>query len=327
MNRKHLLTALSASFGILILILDGKTALTGAQTGIDLCIKTVIPSLFPFILLSILLTNAVSGTSLPWLRPLGRVLRIPEGTETILLTGFLGGYPTGAQAVSSAYLSRQIKKEDAHRMLSFCSNAGPAFLFGMVSSMFPDRKAAFLLWMIHIVSAVLTAILLPVSGQTDRNSAAPNITSNADAMRTAIRVMALVCGWVVLFRVIIAFLDRWFLWMLPITVQVIITGILELSNGCCELSRIADPELRFMICSGMLALGGVCITMQTSSVLGDLSLRPYLKGKLLQTVFSLLLSVSVILQIWIPIAVFLLFLAMVVQKTQKRSGNPAAAGV
>jgi len=210
MNRKYLLTGITASIGILILILDGKTALTGAQTGIDLCIKTVIPSLFPFILLSVLLTSTISGISLPFLRPLSKFCGMPEGTEAILITGFLGGYPTGAQAVSSAYLSGQIPEEDAHRMLSFCNNAGPAFLFGMVASMFPDRKAAYLLWMIHIVSALLTAALLPKAKPKLTKSVSPKAPSIAGAMRIAIQVMAAVCGWVILFRVIIAFLDKCF---------------------------------------------------------------------------------------------------------------------
>lgn len=327
MIKKQLFPGICASIGILILILDGNTALIGAQAGIDLCIKTVIPSLFPFILLSILLTGYVSGATLPFLKPLGRICGIPNGAEAVLLVGFFGGYPTGAQAVSSAYLSGQIHKSDADRMLSFCNNAGPAFLFGMISSMFPEKRAIFFLWGIHIISAILTAALLPVPDSQFSKSSVPKKTTMVQAMRTAVNVMATICGWVILFRVIIAFLDRWFLWMLPVVLQVVITGFLELSNGCCELSRIVDPQLRFLICSGILSMGGLCVTLQTSSVTQGLSMNTYLKGKAFQTVFSLLISTSVILKIWMPVLALLLFLAMLVQKTQKRSGNPYVAGV
>ena len=234
MRRTHLLTGSFASFGILILILDGKTALEGAQTGIDLCIRTVIPSLFPFFLLSIMLTSALSGASLPFLRPVGKVFGIPKGAESILLTGFLGGYPTGAHSIASAYHAKNLTREDADRMLSFCSNAGPAFLFGMVSQMFPDRSAAFVLWGIHIASALLVSLLNAPSSC----SAAPmprNEITISKALHSSILIMATVCGWVVLFRVLLAFLERWFLWMLPITLQVALCGFLELSNGCCSL--------------------------------------------------------------------------------------------
>ena len=46
---------------MLALILDSKTALLGAQSGLDLCVRTVIPSLFPFFVISILLTAPFGG--------------------------------------------------------------------------------------------------------------------------------------------------------------------------------------------------------------------------------------------------------------------------
>lgn len=327
MKRTNLLTGLLTSAGMMILILDGKTALAGARTGIDLCIKTVIPSLFPFFLLSILLTGAFSGGTLPILRQIEKILGIPSGAGMILIPGFLGGYPTGAQCISAAYRSGQLKKEDADRMLSFCSNAGPAFLFGMVSSVFSDPSAPFLLWGIHIISALLVALLLPENASDSASISSKTVPSATEAMQQAIKIMASVCGWVILFRVAISFLEQWILWILPVTMQVLVTGLLELSNGCCELSRIADPNMRFVVCSCLLACGGLCVTMQTRSAAPNLSIVSYLKGKLMQTIFSLLLSASVVLKIWGPTLALLLLLVMILQKAQKRGSNPAALGV
>ena len=150
--------------GMLILILDGKTALAGGAEGIELCLKTVIPSLFPFFVLSILLTSSLSGVTLPVLRPLGRLCGMPEGTEALLISGFLGGYPVGAQSVAAVYRSGQLPRREAERLLAFCSNAGPAFLFGMASSLFPRQWMAWALWGIHIAGAVFAAVLLPGGG-------------------------------------------------------------------------------------------------------------------------------------------------------------------
>ena len=58
--RKHI-TGIFSCMGILVLILDGKTALAGAMAGMELCMKTVIPSLFPFLFLCSLLTNSLWG--------------------------------------------------------------------------------------------------------------------------------------------------------------------------------------------------------------------------------------------------------------------------
>lgn len=327
MKHKKLWQGCFASLGMLVLILDSKTAIEGAQTGIELCLKTVIPSLFPFFILSILLTNSFAGASLPLLQPLGRLCGIPKGAESILISGFLGGYPVGAQCISASYRTGQISRKAAARMLAFCNNAGPAFLFGMVSSAFPSKWLTWVLWSIHIISAIFVSLVIP--GDQSRTM---DISENSEitlsyALRSAIQVMATVCGWVVVFRVLITFLGRWILWLLPVEMQVLLTGILELSNGCCELFSIPEIKIRFIICSGMLAFGGLCVTMQTISVANGLPLHGYFQGKLMQTVFSLLLSWGIMYRALFLCFVFLMLSLFLLRKIQKKSSIPTVIGV
>ena len=325
MKRKQLWTGICVCFGMLALILDGKTAIEGARQGIELCLRTVIPSLFPFFVLSILLTSSLLGSALPVLRPLGRLFGIPEGAESLLIPAFLGGYPVGAQSAAAAFYSGRLSKTEAERLLCFCSNAGPAFLFGMVSSMFPRRWMAWALWGIHISGALFASLLIPGRDITPVKLTNANPHSPASALNAALGVMASVCGWVVLFRVLLAFLKRWFFWILPTAAQVAVTGLLELSNGCCELLAIADVPARFCICSGILAFGGLCVTMQTVSVTRGLSLRPYFLGKLLQTLFSVALAALMAYGVWLPFGV-LSILALVL-KVQKRGSFSKVFGV
>ena len=134
---KRIIRGIFAALGILILILDSKTALQGGIAGIEVCLMQVIPALLPFFVLTMLLSSAFTGANIPMLRPLGRLCRMPRGSESLLLLGLLGGYPAGAQSVAEAYRSGQLQRQDAQRLLSFCSNAGPSFLFGFASVVFP----------------------------------------------------------------------------------------------------------------------------------------------------------------------------------------------
>ena len=102
--------------------------------------------------------------------------------------------------------------------------------------------------------------------------------------------MALICGWVLLMRMTISFLQRWFLWMLPVPVQAILTGTLELANGCLQLESISCEGLRLIVASAFLALGGICVMLQTASVTEGISMALYFPGKLLQCTFSILLA-------------------------------------
>lgn len=333
MGLKRTITAAAAAVEMLILILDGKTALLGAQEGIGLCIRTVIPSLFPFFILSPLLVGSLDAR---WLRPFGKLCGIPAGAEALLLTGFLGGYPTGAQCISQARNSGKLTKSQAERILAVCNNAGPSFLFGMVSQMFTEGYMVWLLWAVHILSAVLAGTILPKEDTAPTSISLPQIPLS-QALSGAVRTMSLVCGWVVFFRIGITFLDRWVLWLLPEVWQVVLCGLLELSNGCCALKDITNPSLRFLVCSGLLACGGVCVSMQTASVTKGLSLKYYIPGKLLQTLLSLALASGIQLAFEEPaehgIQLFLLslfcglFLAGILRKKKNSSGIPQLVGV
>ena len=288
-NRYLWLTAL----GMMVLILDSKTALTGASTGIDLCIRTVIPSLFPFLFLSKILVSSLMGRELAFLRPIGRFCRMPEGSECLLLLGFIGGYPTGASSIGNCFQDGQLKKDQAERLLGFCNNAGPAFIFGIAGSLFTQPYIPWLLWGIHIVSALLTARGIPNVKSRNSGITTSNCASAPQALQHSVRVMAVICGWVVLFRILIAFCRRWFLWLLPPVWQCLFAGILELANGCCSLSVVTSPSVRFMLASAFLALGGICVAMQTCSVTTGLSKRWFYYGKLMHGLLSILCSCAI----------------------------------
>lgn len=322
-----------ATLGLLILILDSKTAVLGAQEGISLCLRSVIPSLFPFIMLTNLMAGALGGTTAPLLRPLGKVLGIPAGAEGIFLAGILGGYPTGAQVIHEAWKYNQLSATEARRMLGFCSNAGPAFLFGMLGPFFSSQKYLWLLWGIHILSAIIAGILLPGRNNDTVSTISSWKPSITGSLKRSVAVIGYVCGWVVLFRVLFAFCSRWFLWLLPIEAQAAIYGLLELAGGCCSLNLVAEETLRFVICSGLLAFGGLCVAMQTASVTGSLGLGQYLPGKLLQTISSLWLSVCIITWgnlYFIPCLVTLPFLFGIwffLRKKKNNSSIPVLIGV
>ncbi len=286
-------TLILAAAGMLALILDSRTALAGAAQGLELCLKTVIPALFPFIFLSGLLTGTLAGRSFSALRPLGRFCGMPPGSEGLLVIGLLGGYPTGAACVSEYHRSGLLTKEQAQRLLGFCNNAGPAFLFGIGGSLFSNLRVPWVLWLIHILGALLSAHILPEGDLRPVKLSAGQV-SVTTVLQRSVRIMGSVCGWVVLFRILLAFASRWFLWLFPSTFQILFGGLLELANGCCSLSGVHSDALRFLLLSALLAFGGLCVMMQTRSAAQRLSLTWFYVGKLLQTLFSLLLSMTVL---------------------------------
>ncbi len=338
-RHKSTLAILIFCIFMFVLIIDSKTALSGASEGLMMCARVIVPSLFPFFIVSTVLTGLLSGVKIPFLHPLGKLLHLPENTENIFLIGLLGGYPIGAQCIAQAYQSGNLSRRDAERMLAFCSNAGPAFIFGIGASVLPSPWMCWLLWFIHILSAILVGVLTPAEGADSSTNATPHPVSLTEAVSRSTQVLATVCGWIILFRTILAFLQRWFLWLLSKSASTLLCGILELANGCCSLIDISSIGLRFTFFSVMLAFGGLCVILQTRSVLAecDLSIQYYFPGKITQAAISYLLcSVAAAIfsqqlafapSIWALTAACIPCLSyrMIFRKTQKEySISPAA---
>lgn len=287
---RRLWTGILSGLCMIVLILDSRTALAGAKDGTMLCLNAVIPALFPFLIISAIFNSNIIGRRIKILRPLCKMCGIPNGCESVLLLGLIGGYPVGAQTVYDAYRENSIDAPTAKRILGFCNNAGPSFIFGILSTQFQTKGLVWIIWLVHIISALFVGAVLPNKQAAASNLSKVTPISLSKAMDNALKVLASICGWVILFRIIISFFSHWFIWLLPTPWQVTIAGILELTNGCCGLSALATESLRFVICSCLLSFGGICVLLQTLSVTKELGNGMYFYGKIIQTMVSFILS-------------------------------------
>lgn len=289
MRNRRQIFGFSISAAFLLLIIDRKTAFYGASQGIDVCISSVIPSLYPFLFLSSVLISMLSESSPDILQFPCKLLGIPKGAECILIPAFLGGYPVGAECIGQAYCGKRLSEKEANRLLWFCSNAGPAFLFGITGSLYPDWSMVFLSWSITILSAATTAALCPAPPSFARPIHS-NKLSISEIMRKSMTAMGSICCWIILFRILISYEVQIIGNRIPPLYQIVLTGILELTNGCFALTQISDIHIRFVLCNFFLCFGGICVALQTASVIGDLSLTDYIKGKSIQAIISIILS-------------------------------------
>ena len=287
-RRKHTVTVIFASVVMALLILDTATAVSGAAEGIALCIQVIIPSLFPFFIVTTYLNAALLGLRIPGFGVLTRLLKIPSGGDSLLLMGLIGGYPVGAQLIADNYANKRLNRWSSQILLGYCSNAGPAFIFGVTSTLFSSRWIPFTLWGIHIFSALITGLLLPRPDQAEMKRPETGSVTLVVAMKKSITICASVCGWVIVFKIITAYIKCWLGTLLSGTAFVILSGLLELSNGCILLSGVSNEALRFILCAIFLSFGGICVLLQTASVTEPLGLGLYIPGKIIQTAVSFL---------------------------------------
>lgn len=276
---------ISLLMGMLVLIFDSRNAIMGAQEGIQLCLRVVIPSIFPMMLLARLLASQ------EWNGPawLSKLFHLPENSQSILIAGLLCGYPVGAQLVADAHHTRRLQDADARKMICVCSNCGPAFLFGITSGLFDMRWVPWALWGILLLSSAIVGWLIP--GNTGVYCKdAKNKSQIAPILAASLKSMGIVCSWVILFRVMIKLLECRLMGHLPLLYKVILNGLLELSNGCSALYALENTGAKIVLCGLFMSFGGTCVFLQVLGISQKVNVSLYLPGKVLQSIICTLVT-------------------------------------
>lgn len=289
-SNKNIKILLASAIGLAVLLLDSQTAIDGTRTGLEICLNTVLPSLFPFVFLSSFVAASMISARIKWSYFFSRVFRIPQGAEGILMTGLLGGYPVGAKCIGEAFDDKRLTDADARRMLVFCNAAGPAFIFGVTGNLFQEAWVPWLLWLIHLCSAFCMTRLLPANSNRSVHLKECRNPSITERLRQSVKVMSEICAWIILMRVVISFIQKWLLWRFTEPMQVFLSGLIELSNGCILLNQIQNTGLRFILCSVLLGFGGLCVALQTGTTASSIDQRLYLPGKCVQAIISFVIS-------------------------------------
>ena len=307
-----LAAVLSGALALLLLFRESVAA-QGVRDGIELCLTSVIPALFPFFAASQLLVSLGAAEVLgraagPLFR---RLFGIGGAGASAFLLGLIGGYPVGAKTTESLVRQGLLTPEDGVLLLTFCNNAGPAFILGIVGSgVFHSPRAGVWLYLLHAASATAvglvfcfirkcimkpeTSCFVQVSGTScnfpsaGRRKPSPSpAAAFIGAVRGGVTAMAGVCGFVIFFLVVLRLAES-FLGTLP----PMAAGFVELTNG---ILRLTADRAGFISAAALLGWGGLSVHCQTAAVLGGsgVSLRWYLPAKAAQALLSAAMAAAV----------------------------------
>lgn len=283
---------LLASMGWLLTVSD--QAAEAVRQGLALCAGSVIPALFPFLVLSSLFVEtggaAVLGQRLQ--EAAGRLLGCSGQGVSVFFLGILGGYPVGGRLVGQLLRAGQLDRQEAEHLLCFCNNAGPAFILGIVGlGQFGSVGTGVWLYLIHTAAAALTGLLLrpkeqvrsPVRHRTSPARLLPEAL--VDAIAGAGGTMVQICAFVVFFFTLLQLLCA-----ATGVSHPLVWGSIELTQGILQLP---PDRSGFIMAAALLGWGGLSVHCQTAAVLRGtgLVLGRYLRAKALHALLAAVLAV------------------------------------
>ncbi len=314
---------LAFTFGLLIF---SKTNLSAVKNGLALWANSVIPSLFPFFVATELLmhTNIIYQLGFILNKYMKPIFNIRGEGSFAFIMGIVSGYPVGAKIASNFRQNNICSKEECERLLSFTNNSGPLFIIGTVGIlMFKNTTIGILLFITHLLASISVGIFFrfwknnKTSKNFFKNSYSKTQDNNknislanlgeilAESITSATSTILLIGGFIVVFSSIISILKASgvlnicasFFYpifdMLNINTSFclpLISGFLEITNGISSISNIPCKKLsiNIILASFLLGFGGISVMLQVLSIISktDLSIKPYILGKLLHGILA-----------------------------------------
>lgn len=149
-------------FMAVILCLFAKETSQVAKNAIYLCLDIVIPSLFPFFVLSKIIVPYISRLPCPGFLKgfIERVFHLPYYTIIIILLGFMSGYPSGAKMTRDLFDQKLLNSKQASKLLPMANNCSPLFIIGTIGAgLFKSIKLGAFLLLIHLISGIMAALI------------------------------------------------------------------------------------------------------------------------------------------------------------------------
>lgn len=297
---------------LLVILRNSDAAIEYVTRGLLLCARTVIPSLFPFMVLSeLIVAGGIGNTPLRLIaRPVRRLLGFSEVGCRAFLLGLLCGFPIGARCAVASYARGEMTRAECERVVCVSGAPSSAFLISAVgASLWENRLFGVCLYAAVALAAILTAILLSHIFPTEeaslpeyaalRKPPLRGVSLFTHSVRSATDGILSVTAYVVFFSVLTGTLELVLAPLsLPPTVLAVIGGSLELSGGVSLCASLDCVPLAAILTAATVGWSGISVHCQTLAVTErhGISLRPYLLAKLLQ---SLLCAATVAFLIYV----------------------------
>ena len=245
---------------MLCLLFRADVTMAAASAACHLFVTAVLPGLFPYMVLSLMVVSRVQRMS-----PL-----------LLMLLGWGGGSPTGARLLP---LCEGLPHREQVRLAVSCATMSPMFLLGTLGGWLGSRTAGLVCLGSVIAGGAIAgwaagraALRRPSARRADRRAsagrdgdhpAAPAPLTFGAAVEQSARTMLLVCGTMVMLRIFAALAST----VLPSALALPVTTLLEVTTGAAEIAVLPLPlPWRTALLAGATGFGGMAIIMQNRAL-------------------------------------------------------------
>ncbi len=314
-----------------VLIRHSEVSAIGVRRGLEICAYKLIPSMYPFMFLSVFFVSCRASDGISGLVPrfLQRHFKLPSDAFAVIIMSLTGGYPVGAKMTEKMLLRERITKLQAQRLMLFCVNPGPSFVIGTVGMYMLGSKKTGVIIFASLILATLTVMFFSkyiydtetVHKTAEEERCKINLwESSVSSVKESTEAMLSVCSWVVLFSCVTDTINSF-----PLSdgIKLFIASVGEVTNGC----NTAVNVLPVPIIAGIIGFGGLCVHMQIMSTVikTGLSFRLFFASRIIHA--SLAVMYCMLLMKLFPVATETISIGSLPTQVSGSMSVPVSIGV
>ena len=259
----------SVCFAAAMILLYPSAAADSTVRSINVCIDSVIPSMFAFMVISTYIQSsglykAIFRPLLPFMR---KIIKADDSIISVFLLSLLGGYPVGVKLLLEIIAQNKnypaIMKSSASAS-AFCYCVSPPFAIIMLGNgVFGSTAAGVIIYISNMLACLTMAIIVSVRSELkDIPAATDNGGGLIGAVNSATRALAVICPIIIAFNIIIDVITA-ALYDVGISSTPWVSGFLEISN-LLKLSGV--PYYCLPIIAAISSMGGICVLVQCLAI-------------------------------------------------------------
>ena len=286
------------TFITLILVLLNKNLVSDSiLSSLYIWYNTLVPSMFPMIILSdILITYNTNILPNIIIKYISKIFNISNNAVLIFILSLISGFPTNAIIIKKSIDTNNITKEEGNHLLLFCNFASPLFILQTVGVFYLKNTTLSIIILIsHILSNIIIGIIYRNNNHPKNNYIIETNKSQnfgdvlSSSIYKSVNSLLLIAGTVTLFLILTTLITHIF--NLNTYLSLFIRSLLEMTMALSYLSNLnINDILKVVLSSIIITFSGLSIHLQVISSFEDIKYKYYLKGRILSSITSGIIS-------------------------------------
>ena len=265
----------------------------------NLFIKNIFPSLFPmFVISSVLVELSIPQTfGVLFGKATKKIFKTTETASFVFFMSMITGFPSSAKYINDLLNKNAINTKDAEKIIMFTFFSNPLFIINTIGNTFCHSiNIGLMILIVHFLGNIIVGLIFRNYHKEESNTiysktkAINDLSNNINSknifrlffkgINSSIEILVNIFGIVTFFLIVINLLfDK-----PTILIEIIITGILEMTTGLKYLSLTSlSLKLKVSISAFFLSFGGLSVHSQMMNVLTEKKVRylPFLIARVI----------------------------------------------